>query len=972
MGLDPDNIYVDLSGPDIAGPAEDNGAPLCGQSSVNLGGPPTGTPNYPLSFEQFRKYVQYRLDENVSGITTRTFYIRGSITTTIDYGAGGENTGVFNIRNILPNTNDELGIPGYTVKFTNWTEGESYKMHLSFTTSADINDGTYNPSMVFINSGDVRIEINNMDLQGGTFDDSNTSTVVGDIKFQNDSSTWIHKHHNNKIILNNCRLLTNGGGRYYLDDLPYVSADSAFNFIAYSDVSLYNTIFYSSTAGNCINIRDYYTKPNDNNGEDVYDWYLRNSIFLNITDIFRVVNGDSFRSDHIDAPDIQVQGCVFSGPSAGYFDSIFITQAFRNLLPFSSIPVDENQFGFSIPSLTWNINTLTDSDYNYLANGWQLIDTDANRFSSVNAYTYGERRDGVGALYFGEMATPAISASDFLVEIGDDVTLGNSVLNFDTDYLPSYYFWNLGFNDTYTTTASQGEVVYTIEDNGVLPVIMTVYSHNEWYSKRARTQLRSVIDTDIITFDLNFYDLESGDEINTVECGNSFSVSVTNTTSGSDIVDTVILRMGNNSYRFNTSEIGDYLDNKRVNYRYYDIGLKTVTLEVYTTDGRVVIFDKNIDVIDIIRDPYYVDLSIEYSDDKWLDLNYGIYDDFEDGTISTDFSSEFRNNYNVISMRDEQVANGVAQSSVIIGGIKFGEFRVEWSFVRTEVDDIPDMFIVIDDNVYRFDWDYISDAINAYDGDYKQKIVYGNFIKDLSCPNAFDTIQIKVEFVPDSDTTGTLKMYYITDGDEWIYSGFSRDVGLFTNATVLIEGTENTGAGYIGIQAEEIDDELFTGQGNGSEEFPFTYEEFYDRVKFDADNEISAIYGDTFMCRNWRKVRRGTFNINRDLNFHINVWNPHLYGPWMLVFDNMRTDVDFAGTTLSNGIIYNTSVGDYDLYVTTTYDMFIVWNNSGRIGLYRYTGRYTGIDERVDIIGSTIKSVNGFYTESGLNFDTDV
>ena len=106
-GLEPNTIYVNLDlTADAPGSSEPlTGAPLCGYASMNQGGPLTGTEDCPLSFNQFRKHVQYRLTQNETG-KTRTYIIAGSYTGTIDYGSGGFNTGIFNVNYVPTSSKD--------------------------------------------------------------------------------------------------------------------------------------------------------------------------------------------------------------------------------------------------------------------------------------------------------------------------------------------------------------------------------------------------------------------------------------------------------------------------------------------------------------------------------------------------------------------------------------------------------------------------------------------------------------------------------------------------------------------------------------------------------------------------------------------------------------------------------------------------------------------------------------------------
>lgn len=967
-------VYVDLDlNVDPAYTTDSDGAVICDNyvyAEVINGTlrpvTPAGSIDYPLSFEQFRKYVETRIDKNEFG-TTRTFKIKGSVTKVVDYGAGQQNSGIFNMRYLTEP--DEGSSTGYKVVFTNWNDGESYKMKLSATTTANANfNGTYDPSLYFINSGDVRVDINNLDLQTGTFQDTTGTRDIGNIVFINDSGTELHGHWNNKIYMNNCRLLVKGNGYFRLSGTSFVNVNNSVVFSGYSDVSFYNSLVRSATSDSNVSVRDYYVNSNNNFDDDTFDYYFKNSIFLNIAHMYRMVNGDTFNDT---VPDVIVDQCVFSEPYSGFQSNIVATNVFRNLFEYIRSG-NSNQFGFSIPTLTWDITTLTDDDYKYNQGGWELITIGGDR-GSINRYTYG-RRDGVGPLYFPEMPSIQISASSVVTNEGDSISFQNSDGSFDSTYLPSSYNWIFPDKEENVTTPN-GYIDYVVGFIGIDNILAEVNTRNEWYSTISSIAIRSLIDQNDVDMIINTYKIDPQSSSDTFNIYEDVFVEVVNNTISSGIIDYVRVYIGDDIRSLYGLSEYTFSDGFLTNFS--SIGDISIVVVAILTDGSSVYFDKTITLIDTLAKTYYVDLSREYEDSKWIELDYGIFDDFEDGSISINFNSEFRQNYTVERMADELVAVGT-DDVIVMRGVKQDDFIVEHSFVRDESDPIPRLSLFMDNDEVAIEWDYISDKLNIYyrDGKFNITVVkYGTFTKDLSCPNSLRKLYVRSEYKYEDGNINELTVYYRLDpNDPWVKTTFSEELEPFSDMSVRVQMDNGSGIGYIGIQANAVDESIFDGSGNGSEESPFTYKEMYDRIKDGGDPLLVEPYYTTFKCRNWRILDKETLSVDRSRHYHIDVWNPDLYGPWMLVFRDMfGVDVNFTGTTLSNGIMYNmSSSSQYDLLITTLFDMWVVWNGSGKIGYIRDKTKYTGDDLRVDIIGSTIKSNNGTYTSTYLNTEEGV
>jgi len=596
-------------------------------------------------------------------------------------------------------------------------------------------------------------------------------------------------------------------------------------------------------------------------------------------------------------------------------------------------------------------------DYFYTDEG-QIDDDDKSYLNDIDAYG---RRDGVGALWFNPMTPTSPSVIPNIVSRGDSIALKNNDAGYDALFEPIGYRWVID-GDITDTTAHLGALGVTFDSIGVKYLDMIVYSHNRFYDVSSRGMVRVTIDAVDVLVELTTED-SFGVATSSFDVGDDVIIEVINRIDDDDdnILSTHII-VDDNQFSIYIPSNGD---RSIVRYRFDTIGVYPIVCKVVTLDGMTHYFNTSVTVSEALGATYYVDLSEEYEDGKWLDMNYGVYDDFESGYISSYLNSSFISNYTVVRMHDELVATGTDKVGIITG-IKHGDFNVEWSFVRDSEDDRPSVEVVADGYVVEVVWDFIDDAITVVVDGNTSTIKYRTFIKDLSCPGSLPRIHISVNY--NADDGITVLGYNVDDGDDekWVGTLIDAEFGEFSNMLVSTQCDTGSGLGYVGIKADDVDEKLFTGYGNGTELAPYTYTEMYNRIKDDRDSE-GEMY-DNYLCRNSRRVDGDgvQFTVDRDKRYHIDVWNPHLYGPWVLIFYRTSRDVSFDGVTLSNGVIYNIPSGYIsNLLITTTYDMFITWNGpDNKIGFMRNTNQYTENDTRSDIIGSTIKSVGGVFTDT--------
>lgn len=1011
-GLEPNVIYVNLSGNDVNGPrmgAEYDYAPLCGDAALAEGNyDPNGTSDHPLSFNDFRSHIKHRLDQNSYG-KIRTYLIQGSYTGNLELVDGG--SGVFDIRynSFDPELKDDRYpsytggfVDGYTVILNSWIVNEPYKLNLSATTSATnviAPYGAYNPSLNLFKTYDIKLYVSNMQVQVNTLTDDSTTKDIGTILITNDAPPRASfpdggliddEKYNNQIGLNNCVFITNGNGRIsatiHEPYNPKFSAvrtlnNTAFGIQRYTDVLVSNCIFYSVDTDGVFFIRDKYP---DGNGEFTkqvkYNYTIVNSIFLKITEMFRIM--DTYSGQYGYSFDVSknnykqlMSNNVMSGSKSEYYDndSVNVVGSWGRYLLYDA-STSSIQYDFPLPSLTWNLATLVQDDFHYFENGWEDITVNGIKDSegadpgfnvlqnqinkpasayvsypfNLNNFTYGVR-DGVGALYFPEMLAPVILASDYFVSIDDIVNFSIEDPTYDTTYKPSSYDW---YEDTNPPSPSFGDTdtaSLTVDITGIIPITLMVGSHNNWYTVEGSTTIRSVIDQSTISL--------------TLETLNKSNVNVP-TFTVNDVVNIHVDVSPLSNVRFvdiwvNGSWVSLSLQNLYKTYTYTYIGYQNILCKITLTDNTTMYTSKTINIVEGSYSTYYVDLSVEYEKTQDFKLKNVIYDNFEDLTIDNIFATPFRNNYGVKYMYDEHVASQVAINTMtktnITGGILNGNFNVLWTFVRQTIESQPRMIVNIDNVEYIAKWNYTDNVLKISKGATTLfNINYGAFSNDLTCPNALHKLYCKFVMVE-----GIFSILYSVDnGLTYKTKIINEKLQSFVTVTVDTQADSDSGYGYMWIEADNVN--TIFGNGNalvkGTELYPYTYPEMVLRVTENG----TGLFGDTYKCREWRETSTPLL-CDVSKQFHIDVWDALKYGPWMIRFN--KCNVSFKGLTLSNGIIYNipTNVSK-NISITTTYNMLITWNGTGVVILEKYFNRYTGKDKRVDIIGSTIKSESGFKT----------
>ncbi len=940
-------VYVDLEGGDVPGPRDAHGAPFIGERALNAGAPPAGAEQYPLSFNQFRLFLKYRL-EDISDPNIVEFRIKGTLDTTIDLDVDNySNNSIFDIR--YPAHSDVDGGEGYTVVFTNWYDDEPYKMNVSLTTARPVQGDR--PSLIFANTFDVELHVESLDLQTGTITSLEGTRNIGSVVMYADRTHSSRDHHNNKLYMSNCRIFTGDGSQYvYKNNI--VAEDVSLLFTGYSDVVLSNNIFYS-TANTTLIIQDYFISTTANFNDNTLDYYIHNNILLNIDGMYRINNGDSFNDTR---PDVKIAGNIFSsqydsfiGP-LGNYDKIG-----EHLVTYVYGAQQINQYNFTTPSLTWNILTLTDTDYDYRADMWNVtLNGEINRYTQYTK-TYGER-DGVGALVFGLMPPPQISFDPYRVELGNDVVLHNSATDF-LSYKPSNYIYNIE-NTDYTVDPSVNSLIYTTTSTGLVNIRLVAESYHSWYATTTTDNIScfvpfSALDIFVGCFDI--HDVQS----ETYGIFDSVRMFVDNRSTNMHLKNTTVYCDDFGMLKFPTLSPNN---GSSVSTVFTSVGIKQLKFIIETIDGSQYIVNKTLNITTECvehthSNTFYVDLDKSYEDNKKLNLKYGIADDFEDNTIDVGFLPEFRLNYNVEFMYNEHVATSDDIASSIMTGIKQDNFIVEWSFVRDDEASIPKMIVNYDDHNVYAEWDYISDTIIVGLDNHHHSFKYGSYIKDLSCPNALHKIRMKFEYDINSNTlefrytmdgmTGEEKWIHIREADKTLPEKLSTFVSINTH---IVNGS---GLGYIIIQADDVDESIFTGYSDGSERYPFTYKQMKDRIVVGGGGS----YMDRYLCRHSRTIYEDIVCDNNKFT-RIDVWDPHSFGPWILTSDNGVTD--FGGTTLSNGILYSKSDTPSTLTVTNMYDMLVTWNTNIPVYLKKMHNPMVDNVRRSNIIGCTITSARGY------------
>ncbi len=942
-------IYVDLGGDDILGPIDDHGAPYVGERALNFGAPPVGSENYPLSFNQLRLFLKYRL-EDISNPNVVEFRIKGTVDATVDLTvAEFSHDSIFDIR--YPATSDVDGGEGYKVIFTNWDDDTSYKMNISATTTG-IMPGT-NPSLIFANTFDIELVVESLDLQTGTMSSmEGENRPIGSVIIRADRSSSSRDHHNNKLRVSNSRIFTGVGSQFGYDH-RMIADDISLMFLGYSDVILSNNLFYSSGPTSLI-IQDYYVPSTSNFEDNTLDYYLHNNIMLNIHDMFRINNGDSFNDTR---PDVKIMSNVFSSQYGGFVGPLGdIAGAGEHLTTYTNTAVQsDNHFNFTIPTLTWDILTLTDTDYDYRADMWDVsVDGSQNRYTMYTP-SYG-RRDGVGALVFSPMPPPQISYDSYKVELGSDVVLQNSVADY-MSYKPRNYIYDIS-NVEYEVSPVVNSLTYTTTRTGIVSITLNAESYHSWYMMTTTNEI------------LCYVPFSSLDIL--VDCLNADNVS----TLTYGVFDTVRIKVSNNSDNIWLQKTTVYCDDfgslafpsqrpgevESVYTTFTSVGIKHLKFVIDTIDGERYIINKTLTInteciTKTHANTFYVDLDKSYEDNKKLDLKYGIADDFEDGQIDKGFLPEFVSNSNVVFMYNEQVVTSDDRLTNVMTGIKRNNFSVEWSFVRDDEGSIPKMIVNYNGiNVYA-EWDHISDTIIVGRDNHSHSFKYGSYIKDLSCPNALHKIRMKFEYNIDSNT---LEFRYTMNSmgtdERWTHlqdADYTLPAKLSTFVTIRSHIVNGSGIGYIIIQADEVDESLFTGYADGSERYPFTYSQMKERI---VVNGIGS-YMDRYLCRHSRTIYEDLV-CDTDKFTLIDVWDPYSFGPWILTCDNNETY--FGGTTLSNGILSSKDITPSKLTVTNMYDMLVTWNTNIPVYFKKMHNPMVDDVKRSNIIGCTIKSSSGY------------
>lgn len=853
-----------------------------------------GTELQQLTYVELRKYLQYRSSDR-----DITFLLKNKIEISYAY-----YDDIFTVKT------------GTSITIDSQSPNESFKIKHTYIV----------PSITVYNSN---LHIYNMDLDlYGAF------TFIGHTGDQYDASF-------NKLYLENCRFWCNTTDYYYGEQYML-------KFNTFSSVVVSNCIFNNKSSNNNVAVLVQHSTTSEHN---ISGFTFFGCIFVRVNNLYERMSLDA-ASDFNELLSLN----VFTESENSFRDSTPDSSIFNFVERSDNYSPDNNYYGWNttIPPVCDAdlYDAENEQDFDYLSNtsGWigvnhNVIGADSQTKELLSTtHSYGER-DGIGALYFKPMGDVYITSDKYLVDKNEDVNF----YNIDPIYDSNYYSWYVDGELQSTTTHI---FTYTVVSYGSPNICAYIWSPNRVYYRESCVNIISLIDFETSFISITTYDMD-GNEKDEFRIGETVKIVITNISDNDDIIDNVDIKYNDSrDTLYNISCVGC---TETLSTTYYILNDQIIDAVVNNSDGRNVYMSKHINIVDNVFNTYYVDFDAEYSEGKWLYLEYGIYDDFEDKSINNNFYQEFKSYYNVIYMYDEYVANGHTEV-IVMKGITEGEFVYEGSIVRNTIEEIPSVGLYIDNNHMILEWHYMRDALKLYNND--ELIIskeYGHFSKDLTCLNALHKITFK--FICDGD--GLLSIYYKIN-DIWILLTYYF-LDAYNNISCFIKGTLNTGFGYIGIQAEHIDDSLWTGFGNGTEEYPYSFEEFYDRVRYD---DGTGEMFDTYLCRNYRRVTNQRFFLDLYKQFYINVWDPHKYGPWMLEFFNMKNDISFQGNTISNGIITNISTNQH-LYITNIYDMFITWNGNRGIILYRTSSKYSNDDITSNIIGSTIKSVGQIHTNLG-------
>jgi len=977
---DYNNIYVDLSGPDALSNVDSDGAPIC-----EIGNPfATGSTSNPLSFEQFTLYIRYRL--NMSSESSRTFYLKGSIEYTKDFGSFRVETGVMYFNSVT----DEY----ITVDVVSWVDNTPYKLKIHQKT--DLNDvalplenivpnlGSQIHSVLYINTHRVGLRISNMQLEtGDCFDASNSSGVpIGGLVFRCISNDFISDVNFNRILLSNCLFVSDGTG---------VSTGMPIAFGVYeygSNIELYNNIFYSknygvpSLSGSSIDGSIFGIK--EMHSGDIYNgntnYVMVNNMFFNIGEMYLIDNYNDYFG----------KGGITVFIHKNIFSTDYITvlntpagQYYVNLFEYADDWTD-NLYSYPVVSLlSAGVLPLTLDDLQYTSPDWigtsaiggvrGTADDKPFYYNTPNSLTdvFG-KRDGIGPLYFPELPSYRIDSDPRYANLNDNVHIFNTTsATYDTNNIFNEYVWDVDSNEYYTTS---GAVSVSATSRGISQVSSYIKSFNGWYDNPADNYTQFIVTTpghvEVDTY-LSDSDTTPTHEF---EIGTSLYLRISNLVEDTPSIVSMGVTWGDPLFPYHMDipidNIQNYGDVINIPYTYNIVGDVDINVSGMKIDG--ISFSENVSVriTDVVnRSEYYVDFDAKYESDKDISLAYGLYDDFEDGHINGLWNADFFNEYNPVTLwhddsDDKFVAIGI-NKSIIMSGIKYGKFNTEFSFVRKNISCTPRMYLNIDGNETYIEWDYIQDSINIYDASVltyvKRKYgVVGN--KDLTCSDSLRRIWVKVEFDPlvayDGTPYITMRIYGKTKRDNAWISLYNSNFGEFNSMTVKVEGTYECGFGEILMEADYINETISGMVSNGTEDLPFTYSEFVDRITDGGDGEFRDIYH----CRGYREAESNII-INDDNFYEIDAWDSTLYGPWVINFYGTKNkNVSLVGCVISDGVIYNrTSNSIGNLFVTNMYNMFVTWNNLGKI-IFERTRWIDDATKTTNIIGCTINSNNGFKT----------
>lgn len=973
-------IYVNIARTTSASSILDgNGVIVCNNITN------TGSITNPLNLRQFREYLKYdhELDQ--------TFYLSGAAS--------------FDIKNssIKGLLGDDVLLEtphsGRKIKITNW-KNEVKDIQQPWTLTVNSTDDV-DVVWIITNNDDVEISNGEIEVSG------NPNRLHFGIKNVNEYNITPNTEGNVLKLIDN---------KFYANKSMCLACEEihTFEFLNYNDIMVNHTIFNNrATSGSLLIRNDFIEKCNAT---------FLNSIFVNIEKLVGSPDLDKWievtNNSNIDFDDYRIylntNRCVFTAALSALGNNV--DTRYYNLYN----PVGLNQFEWSAASAcSEDLMSLSQElDFNYINADWitiSLSGTPVNDYNNLGNfsgtdYVFTEKRDGLGPLTFIKIPDVAISATTSASQVDETVTFVNRDASYDNTYNPSRYLWYFDYSETSATSATtSGSVDYVYTYPNIYNIDVKVYSYNNWYTVGGETANRVIASG--ANFDLHLF-------VTSSDCFDEFLVSATSAT----VFDRIILSAVNvcdysdaiscyktwghdfaDSYTnmefFDDYGSGDF-DTSGGTYsadnRYMSSGTYYVYFSAKQVDGQISNQYKILNIYPHTRNIYYVNLSEKHDEEVWWEYDTIMDDDFESGVISAAWGIQFRESYNVVNMWDEKVASLNSATGYPVplffpyDYIDYN-FNIEFSFNRQVRDSIPKFIIEssASENVLKVEWDYENEKIDVYffNDDVKSikydLLKYG-FVKDLRCSNSLRVLKIKIiNDPPSGDRDGTgLKLFYSMDGTQWIDSEiFDRENNDYIDddykrLSLLVVSDNNTGFGYLKLQSK-----CGLPYVNGSITYPMKYDKFKSRVEINGDGG----YNDKYLCKNYRKIS-DFIRVDPLKYFEIDAWDLSNYGPWMLVvdvgvekpYDNIRDsydmdkDISFAGTRLSNGILYSLKSNENDplpytpnLRLSFAYDMFIVWNgipNDHRIGSIRVEpSKWIERDNLYkDFVGCTLKAEVGF------------